>query len=95
LLEIAKVNGDQLLSGVPAFDFAYLGPATLRFPSGQNITRAHYGLEERLKRLNLEVMENNLSRTERNRIEAEIRAVNLVLQHFRTALELEEQLQPS
>jgi hypothetical protein len=51
------------------------------------------GLEKRLKRLNLEIMEKDLSRAERNRIESEIRAVNLVLQYFRTAFELEQQLQ--
>jgi hypothetical protein len=37
-------------------------------------------------------MENKLSHTERNRVEAEIRAVNLALTHFRDALELERQL---
>jgi len=40
-------------------------------------------------------MENRLSRTERNRVEAEIRAVNLALTHFREALELERQLAES
>jgi hypothetical protein len=40
-------------------------------------------------------MENDLSHTERNRIESEIRAVNLILQHFRAAFELEQQLQES
>jgi aspartate aminotransferase-like enzyme len=49
-------------------------------------------LEDRLQRLNAEGMENRLSRTERNRVEAEIRAVNLALTHFRDALELERQL---
>ena len=50
-------------------------------------------LEERLQRLNAAIMENQTSRAERNRIEAEIRAVNLALTHFRSAVELERQLQ--
>ena len=55
--------------------------------------RDHIGeLEQRLKRLAAESMENRLSRTERNRVEAEIRAVNMALTHFRDALELERQL---
>ena len=52
-------------------------------------------LEERLQRLNAAIMENETTRTERNRIEAEIRAVNLALTHFRAAVELERQLQQS
>ena len=52
-------------------------------------------LEERLLRLNAAMMESDTSRTERNRIEAEIRAVNLALTHFRAAVELERQLQQS
>jgi hypothetical protein len=55
--------------------------------------REHIGeLEQRLKRLAAESMENRLNRTQRNRVEAEIRAVNLALTHFREALELERQL---
>jgi hypothetical protein len=55
--------------------------------------REHIGeLEKRLMRLAAKGMENKLSRTERNRVEAEIRAVNLALTHFRDALELERQL---
>jgi hypothetical protein len=52
-------------------------------------------LDARLQRLSLQSMENQLSLTERNRIEAEIRAINLALTHFRAALELERQLQES
>jgi hypothetical protein len=52
-------------------------------------------LEDRLKCLNADSMENGLTRVDRNRIEAEIRAVNLALTHFRAALELERQLQES
>lgn len=48
-------------------------------------------LEERLRHLNLEFMdETNTAR--RNRLESEIRAVELALSHFRTALELERSL---
>ena len=49
-------------------------------------------LESRLKLLNEEIMHNSLSRVKRNEIEAEIRAVNLVLNHFRSALVLEREL---
>jgi hypothetical protein len=55
--------------------------------------REHIGkLEKRLNRLAAESMENRLSHTERNRVEAEIRAANLALTYFRDALELERQL---
>lgn len=55
--------------------------------------REHIGeFEKRLMRLAAKAMENKLSHTERNRVEAEIRAVNLALTHFRDALELERQL---
>jgi len=55
--------------------------------------REHIGeLEKSLKRLAAKSMENSLSRTEGNRVEAEIRAVNQALTHFRDALELERQL---
>ena len=52
-------------------------------------------MESRLKLLGEEVMRNGLSRENRNQIEAEIRAANLVLTHFRTALILEQELQKS
>ncbi len=49
-------------------------------------------LEQRLQLLSQEIMENR-TRDERNKLEAEIRAVNLAITHYRTALELEEGLQ--
>jgi hypothetical protein len=49
-------------------------------------------LEERLTLLSGQIMENSRNLEERNRIEAEIRAANLALSHYRTALELEKQL---
>lgn len=49
-------------------------------------------LEERLRLLSSEVMANRIDLKERNRIEAEIRAVNVVLSHYRAALELETRL---
>jgi hypothetical protein len=58
-------------------------------PLGEHIKQ----LEERLHRLSTESMENRLSRAQLNAIEAEIRAVNLALTHFREAMELESQLQ--
>ncbi len=48
-------------------------------------------LEERLRQLNLEFMDET-DTVRRNRLESEIRAVELALSHFRTALELEKSL---
>jgi hypothetical protein len=48
-------------------------------------------LEQRLQLLSQEIMENH-TRDDRNKLEAEIRAVNLAITHYRTALELEEGL---
>ena len=67
----------------------YNGPVDR--PLGEHIRE----LDARLTRLSAESMENRLSHTERNRVEAEIRAINLALTHFRAALELERQLQDS
>ncbi len=50
-------------------------------------------LEQRLQALSQQIMENRRTRDERNKLEAEIRAVNLAITHYRTALELEEGLQ--
>ena len=49
-------------------------------------------LEERLQTLTEQLMANRVSREERNRLEAEIRAANLALAHYRTAIELEKSL---
>ena len=49
-------------------------------------------LEERLQTLTEQLMANRVSREERNRLEAEIRAANLALSHYRTAIELEKSL---
>ncbi len=51
-------------------------------------------LEERLEFLNNEVMRNQFDREARNRIEAEIRAVNLALEHYRAGYDLEKPLIP-
>ncbi len=48
-------------------------------------------LEERLRELNLEFMDET-DTDRRNRLESEIRAVELALSHFRTALDLEKSL---
>ena len=48
-------------------------------------------LEQRLQLLSQEIMENR-TRNDRNKLEAEIRAVNLAITHYRAALELEEGL---
>ncbi len=59
----------------------------MKKPLGEHIRK----LEARLKRLSEKSMGNRLNRAERNGMEAEIRAVNLTLTHFRAALELERQ----
>jgi hypothetical protein len=47
-------------------------------------------LEQKLKSMTADVTENRLSSEARNRTDAEIRAVNLALSHYREALELEK-----
>jgi len=59
-------------------------------PVGEHIRK----LEERLSVLNMHAMENSRSLAERNQIEAEIRAANAALSHYRAALELEKKLSP-
>jgi len=51
-------------------------------------------LEDRLEILNRQIMENR-SLDERNRLEAEIRAANLAIAHYKAALELERSLHTS
>jgi hypothetical protein len=48
-------------------------------------------LNERLQLLSREIMENR-SLEERNKIEAEIRAANLAIAHYQSALEQESRL---
>jgi hypothetical protein len=48
-------------------------------------------LEQRLQLLGQEIMEK-ASLDERNKLEAEIRAANLAIAHYKAALELEESL---
>jgi hypothetical protein len=62
----------------------------MQTPVGEHIR----SLEEQLRVLNAEVMDNAKSRAERNQIEAEIRAVTLALSHYRAAIELERNLIP-
>jgi len=50
-------------------------------------------LEERLEVLSRQIMENR-SRDERNKLEAEIRAANLAIAHYKAALDLEQSLTP-
>ena len=47
-------------------------------------------LKQRLQTLTEQLMANRIGREERNRLEAEIRAANLALGHYRTAIELEK-----
>jgi uncharacterized protein YigA (DUF484 family) len=51
-------------------------------------------LEERLTVLNMQAMENSRSLSERNQIEAEIRAATAALSHYKAALKLEKKLSP-
>jgi hypothetical protein len=49
-------------------------------------------LEDRLQSLTSEIMEDERTQVERNRIESEIRAAQLALTYYRRALELERQI---
>ena len=49
-------------------------------------------LHARLERLNREVMRDGLTWQQRNHVEAEIRASTLALEHFKAALEPEQEL---
>jgi len=49
-------------------------------------------LHQRIQELNEKIMKNRLTPEERNSVESEIRAAQLALEHFRKALELEQQL---
>jgi hypothetical protein len=48
-------------------------------------------LDQRLQALSQQIMENR-SLEERNKLEAEIRAANLAIAHYKAALELEQNL---
>ena len=60
----------------------------MQTPLGEHIRK----LEERLRVLNMQIMENTQTLNERNKIEAEIRAANLALTYYKAALELERSL---
>jgi len=49
-------------------------------------------LKQQIEALGQHIMDNNLSRTQRNRIESEIRAAQTALDHYRSAIALEKQL---
>ncbi len=55
---------------------------------GQHIRR----LQHRLEALNEEIMRTGISLEQRNKIESDIRAVNLALDHYRAALEIEQSI---
>ena len=57
----------------------------MQVPVGEHIRR----LQQRLEELNEEFMRPGISLKERNKIESDIRAVNLALEHYRAALEIE------
>jgi uncharacterized protein YlxW (UPF0749 family) len=52
-------------------------------------------LERRIQELNLAVMDNNVTQAERNQLESEIRATQVALADYRTAFELEKQVDTS
>jgi uncharacterized protein YlxW (UPF0749 family) len=54
-----------------------------------------YFLERRVQKLNRLIMDNTRTQEERNRLESEIRAAQLALDHYRKALELERQVRRS
>ncbi len=59
----------------------------------ENSVREHLRkLDERLQLLSRQIMENRRSLEERNKLEAEIRAANLAIAHYKAALELEQTL---
>ena len=62
----------------------------MQTPVGEHIRK----LEERLKVLNVQIMQNRQTLNDRNKIEAEIRAANLALTYYKAALELEKSLSP-
>jgi hypothetical protein len=49
-------------------------------------------LEDRVKQLNEDIMRNELTLAKRNEIDAEIRVAEIVLSHYRSAIELGLQL---
>ncbi|HMH02551.1 MAG TPA: hypothetical protein VK555_14125 [Terriglobales bacterium] len=49
-------------------------------------------LEQAIQSLNRDIMENRRTLTERNRIEADIRAAEMALAHYRAAFELEKKI---
>jgi hypothetical protein len=57
-------------------------------PLKEHISR----LEQRIQALNEQIMSNRLRQEERNRLEAEIRAANLAITHYKAAIELEKSL---
>jgi hypothetical protein len=52
-------------------------------------------LERRVHKLNRLIMENRRTQAERNRLESEIRAAEMVLGYYRKALDLESQIRRS
>jgi len=54
-----------------------------------------YFLERRVQKLNRLIMDNTRTQEERNRLESEIRAAQLALDHYRKALEMERQVRRS
>ncbi len=47
-------------------------------------------LQDRLEQLNRQMMEQVASQEQRNRLESEMRAIGLAIDHYRAALELEQ-----
>ncbi len=49
-------------------------------------------LQQRLHALSEEIMRGDLSQAQRNKLEGDIRAINLALEHYRAALEIEQKV---
>lgn len=52
-------------------------------------------LENRIASLGAEIMRNHQGRAERNKLEAELRIVQMALIHYREAIELEKKITAS
>lgn len=63
----------------------------MKAPLGEHIRR----LEERLESVRAEMMRHEFEQETRNRLEAEIRLLNLAIGHYVAAITLERRLIPS
>jgi hypothetical protein len=62
------------------------------FPMDQPLRHHIVELEKRVQQLSQEMMQNRKTRTERNRLETELRVAQQALAHYQQAIKLESQL---